>query len=109
MTLFELAAHFQRFGELLSEVYEYQIDYIMQSSQEIYDDYIEKYKDMAKDQRPDFQYHMAEWMNAWIVDNGFSQEITDKEYNELVEEHEDMNLKEMLRVGEEDEKENKPH
>lgn len=109
MTLFELAVIFHKTGEIKPEVYSYQVDYIVQNAQEIYDDYIEQYKDTAQDERPDFQYHFARWMNDWLVDHGFGAEITDEEYDELVEEQEDRNLKEMLSVGENEDEEDQSH
>lgn len=94
-TLYELVRHYQETGELLPEVYEIQMTYLIDNIQDIFDEYIEEYD-------PDgdtFQDHFVRRIHDWLVDKQFTHDMMNKSMDEYFDEATDDYLDEMLKLG----------
>ena len=91
-SLYELAVHYQKTGEVLSEVSDYQLAYLLENMQEFFDEYIQEYEFVGMS----FQDHVARRVSDWLVDNGFGKDITPEFIQELEEEAEEAKYDSLL-------------
>ena len=103
--LYELAVEFQKTGEVPDEVSAYQLAYLLENMQDFFDEYIQEFSNEAIT----FQEYVVQSMSEWLVDNGFSIEVMQGNFEELMEEAEEEHLTEMLRVGEIKDEEDQSH
>lgn len=103
-TLLELAVEYQKTGELPDELAQYQLDFVLENVQELY----EEYSSYTEPSLCDFQEFVIIAINDWLVENGFAIDVTNDEMIRYMEDQQEQanedGLDEMLKIGDDDDK-----
>lgn len=101
MTLTELAVHYQKSGEMLPELAEYQIGFLLENIQSMFEKYMDGF--LKGTNEGDFQDHVIYEMNDWLVDSGFGVDMDSAQLQEWMEEKQEEEYEEQMTLVEDEE------